>query len=733
MTKLKSEQFRFSVLTQCIASLRIAFFIIFLFFSIHPSTNAASFKLNPSTGAYGQGCNASVDIILDTEGSTTNAADIIIDYDPAKVDIVDSDGGTAGVQISPGTIFTDYFGNTVDTSTGVIRLTGASFSSVFNSSGIFASIQFRPKTNTGTAYFTIRFTGANPYNTLDSNIANSSTSNDLLSSVVNGAYTLNSTSCVSDTTAPVISFDTPQNGQTGIPADANIVVTITDESSGVSISTVEIIINGVTYKSGQTGVVVTGNASAYTFTVTPTTLLRANDTNTVLVNATDFAGNWKQASITFNAPGTTPTVTPTTTITPTPSGPTPTVNPYCPAAPTCPVCPTVPQTTPACPNLTPTPIPNIVDDKKSPFIEFIKPQSKDVIDYTPTILLKVSDYDSGIDLNSLKITLNDQIYNINSTGLTYKGDLHSYDLTLKISDPLPDSSEYALTVFIADQNKNGLSQTIYVKTKTPILNQVSNFFNQIPLVGQQSTTGQSPTVTFAQVARGTLLLLLFSLIPFIIFLLYRLFRLLSQTQTTPIGYVFNSSTHEPLKDVSVEIYNHLNRKIATLRTNIYGIFTGNLLPGKYRFLIQYPGFAFPSETDFARLDYPHLYHGEIIEFKQDNPLYLSIPLDPKSHPNYHYYPAFIQKLLLAFNLILPPPGLITDSHGTPQPDIELGLIETKFNSLVATRITDQSGHYRFIVSPGRYQLVYKNKKLGRPIDTRHLTSGYTIVNGDYQI
>jgi len=688
---------------------RASLFVLFMFlatcFMLPNPVHAATFSFSPSSGSYGNGCQSSVDIRLDASGQSTNAADIIIDYDPSLVEIIDSDTGTTGVQITPGSVYTNFFGNVVDTNAGVIRLTGASFTSFFTSAGVFGSIQFRPRTSSGTANFQIRFTGANPYNSLDSNIADSATSNDLLSSVTNGSYTLTSQSCVSDSTPPTITHVSPTNGQTGIPSGANIVTTISDTGSGVDQNSVEIIINGVTYKAGQTGVIVTGNSSSYTFTVTPTTLLFTNQLNTVVVNARDFNGNSKSSTITFNAPTPTGYPSPSPTYGPTPT-PTISIAPgTCPTPAPCPTC----SSNATCPNISPTPSPidNIKDDHKTPYIEFVKPKAKDTIDLTPTFVFKVSDFDSGIDLDSLKIIFNDQIYNRNSATLTYKGDAHSYEITLQTKEKLSDSSEYSFEVFIADLNQNGLSQTINLKTKTPILNQIGNIFKNNLIISPSQTN-----VTIAQIAKGFSSIFFLSLLPFLLFLLYHFLRRQVIDKNTPYGIVFNSATHEPIYQAKITVFNHENKKMATYFTNIFGIFAGSLPPGKYRFLVEKKSYAFPSETDFKTLDYPHLYHGEIVEVTKNPNVYLNIPLDQKE-------PVIENKLL--------------PKYGITSPNITLGLKETKFDALVTTRVTDNLGRYRFIVPHGRYQLTYKNKPVGNIIDTRHRIDGYTVINKDLKI
>jgi hypothetical protein len=82
--------------------------------------------------------------------------------------------------------------------------------------------------------------------------------------------------------------------------------------------------------------------------------------------------------------------------------------------------------------------------------------------------------------------------------------------------------------------------------------------------------------------------------------------------------------------------------------------------------------------------------------------------------------------------LLPRPGIITDTAGNPQTGVELGLKETKFNSLVTTRVSDSLGHYRFLVPPGHYQLVIVGTDtILQTIDTRHFSGGYTVINQNF--
>jgi hypothetical protein len=627
-------------------------FLLLFLITVSPAL-ASTFSFSPSSGSYNQNCQSAVDIVLSTGTSETNAADIIIDYDPAKIEIVDSDVGQTGVQIKGGSVYSNYFGNVVDEVNGVIRLTGATFSGYFSGSGVFATIQFKPKLAGITADFSIRFTGAGPYITLDSNIADAYISNDTLTSVTNGSYSFLSGSCTTDTTPPTITFVTPTNGQTGVASTANIVIKVSDLGSGVDLNNVEIIINGISYQASDPQVTTTGSPAEYTFTVQPIDPLSTTQTNTLVVKAYDLSGNYKQSGIAFNSP-----VSPTST----------------------------PQAT--CPTLAPTAIPDIKVDHNSPTITFVSPKKNDTISLNPTIIIKVADLESGIDPETLKIEIGTVIYNRNSPELSLTQNDTGYTATLKIKNKLDPGANYVLTAFVADTTGNGLSQSIAIHTKKTATTTVSSF----PFI---------PVLIFL------------ALIP-LLFFLYRRFPITFNTHGIPIGITYNSQTHEPISGVKIDIFDEHDQFIKTLRSNIFGIFYDILPDNNYRFIAAHPDFKFPSEIDYKKLNFPKPYFGQIIKYTKTPNTYLNLPLDPVKSNFPRLYPR----------------GTVTDSSGKAATGFQLGLIETKFNSLVSFRITDQLGGYRFIVPNGRYEItdLKHQHRVLLTVDTRHKTSGFTVIN-----
>lgn len=517
---------------------------------------------------------------------------------------------------------------------------------------------------------------------------------------------------------PTITFVTPINGQTGVPSDADIVVEISNSTYGVDINSVEIIINGVTYTAASPRVSVTGDILDYTFTVTPYDPLFTNQANTVLVKAANLNGNSTQDSIVFNVPVVTPTPTPTPTgtITPTPtptttssptntptptptssttstSTPTPRITSYLTptpkptsiysSCPTCPTCTISATSTPTSPTITPTPFistPDIV----SPIITFIKPAPKGFLKTNDNFIFQVSDIDSGVNKDTIKVTINNQVFTLANTQLTATGNSQSFRFTLKNNFKFLPNIEYKISVSAFDLEQNGLSKTIFF--------QVSKTFPYISL----------------------LLIVPFGLL---IWLLFFLLKKTKNNQT--IGLVFNSLTLEPIPFITATINNK------SFMSNIFGIFSVNLKPGSYALYIKDKNFAFPSKNTDQPLDFPKNYIGETFDLKPDSLPFLNIALDPYKDKNIFYRIS---------QQILGKPGTITDPSGQPFTGIKLALMETKFKTIITSRVVDNLGHYRFIVPHGRYKLIiFGTDTVIDTIDTRHRVLGYTLINKNYII
>ncbi|MBI2601145.1 hypothetical protein HYW42_04270 [Candidatus Daviesbacteria bacterium] len=197
----------------------ISIFILTSVFLILPlPVFAATLSLSPSTGNFNKGCDVTVDINLNTEGVQTDGTDAIVLYDSSRL--------TAN-QIVSGQIYSDYPGNNIDEQSGKITISGlSSVSSAFSGSGTFAKINFTVKDNASVGVTQVKFDfdSNDKSKTTDSNVVERGTVADVLSSVVNGNYTIGSGACTVQGSPPTIVV-TPPVSQGGISTPSGAVKT----------------------------------------------------------------------------------------------------------------------------------------------------------------------------------------------------------------------------------------------------------------------------------------------------------------------------------------------------------------------------------------------------------------------------------------------------------------------------------------------------------------------------
>jgi hypothetical protein len=369
---------------------------LFVLFFLATKAEAARFYFTPATNQFLQTCTSSVDIYVDTQGQQSNAADIEVNFNSNEVEIIDSNSSLPGKQIANGIAYESYFGNEVNDVLGRIRLAGGSFVSTLNGASKFATIQFRSKPGISSTTFTIRFDGSG--NTLDSNVAQASTSLDLLTGVTNGSYTFALGDCIPDTTAPQISFTTPTNGQQNVAEQAPVTVRITDAQTGVDISTVEIIINNQVFTSSSAGVTVTGTPNNYVFTIDGNVhpIFAPNVASNIRVNATDFRSNFRTSNIQFNIPP------------------------------------------PA--------------DTNKPYIEFVQPTDL-ISDYSTSLplVLNIFDTESGVNIDAVEIYINGTLLFVRSSQeFSFTGNPNNYVVTLTNYLTLPQDKLTSFRVIAVD-------------------------------------------------------------------------------------------------------------------------------------------------------------------------------------------------------------------------------------------------------------------------------------------
>lgn len=168
-----------------------AFMLYSLFLPLTASVFAqqATLSLSPSSGTFNRSCNFTLDIRLDTAAAQTDGTDAILTYDSSRL---------AATSITSGNIYPDYPGNSIDDTNGKITVSGlASVSSAFSGQGSLATVKFTVKENapTGATQIKFDFDPSDKSKTTDSNVVQRGTASDILSSVVNGNYTVGTGTC----------------------------------------------------------------------------------------------------------------------------------------------------------------------------------------------------------------------------------------------------------------------------------------------------------------------------------------------------------------------------------------------------------------------------------------------------------------------------------------------------------------------------------------------------------
>lgn len=246
----------------------LAIGIIFLSF-VWEAAEAATLSLSPSSGSFKKGETFSVSIILNTSGVATQGTAIrYLNYNPALLRIKDDDSGKTGVQIASGNLYAKTQANLVDSSAGKIEFTQITAAGEsYIGSGTLSTVNFEVLKG-GTANVNFNFTLGN---TGDTNVA--SNGSDVLSSVVNGSYTL-----IDDNIPPTGSISI----NSGAVYAASRTLTLTLSASDASgVSQMSFSNDNVSYSTAET------------YTSNKTWGLSIGDgLKTVYVKYKDSVGNW---------------------------------------------------------------------------------------------------------------------------------------------------------------------------------------------------------------------------------------------------------------------------------------------------------------------------------------------------------------------------------------------------------------------------------------------------------
>jgi hypothetical protein len=605
--------------------------------SLKADTKAATFSLSPAVTTFERGCQRAVDIVIDVTGQSSNAGEIELSFDPTQITIVDSNPGIPGTQVQNGNAYEAYFYNSVDQSNGILRVAGSSFIGNLNSQRIFATINFTSTPAATTTNFTIRFDGAGA--TLDSNIADSSTSLDLLTNVTNGTYSFINGPCQADTLPPNVIFISPINNQTNVPLNSNVNIRLTDDLSGIDLSTVEFIVNGVTYTPISPQVGYTGGPLDYNFVINPSSDFPANQAITVMARGSDLAGNLFSRQIVFNIP--------------------------------------VPPAPPAPPPAPP-------GDTESPNVVFINPINQELnVGPNETITINLTDNQSGIDINSVIVYLNGQPYSVGDPGFSYTGTPNNYTINIQPQTPIPQDQINFLSVEGVDNSNNSFYRQIifnYPTIPDPITCPViEDPITDVPVSDSNSCFGDDidgsevPTIlrqlfgsgsnifdntpfegTFiddltARIGLGGLLsllmaiLLALNLLPLIYLLTVPglagkfIAYLFGRRTTSPWGVVTDAVSGKPIPFAICQLFIAGSQyKLNQTITDLEGRYGFVINPGEYRLEIKQSGYE-----HFAK---------DIIMKEGDESYVYDVQLNPVGH-NYSDNVTFLDRFFNGFKII----------------------------------------------------------------------------------
>lgn len=164
------------------------------------STNtpgSATLSLSPVSGSFKKGCDFSTQVVVNTSGKTADGVDAVLTYDPNKLTVT---------SITNGTIFGTYPVKTANPQTRKITISGvATVDQGFQGTGNFATINFKVNDSASAGSTTVTFDYTQG-STIDSNIVEKDTTEDILGSVTNSTFTVEDGTCgtASDPSKPVV-------------------------------------------------------------------------------------------------------------------------------------------------------------------------------------------------------------------------------------------------------------------------------------------------------------------------------------------------------------------------------------------------------------------------------------------------------------------------------------------------------------------------------------------------
>lgn len=193
-------------------------------------------KLLPESAEYNIGDTFDLDLKINLAGNESDHVEVFLTYNPAILEVLDSNSEDPGVQILASNLYETVLTNEVDSENGTIEFSQLSldpetyYSS--NEEEVLATISFQALA-AGTSDVEIFFT-EDPADLEDSNIYNSDTNEDMLGSVNLASFTVLE-AATEEEEMPVVSDLLISSSEASLIADgvdeASITVTLLDQNS----------------------------------------------------------------------------------------------------------------------------------------------------------------------------------------------------------------------------------------------------------------------------------------------------------------------------------------------------------------------------------------------------------------------------------------------------------------------------------------------------------------------
>jgi hypothetical protein len=537
-----------------------------------------------------------------------------------------------------------------------------------------------------------------------------------------------------------------------VASNSQVTIRVTDNQSGVDLSSLAFVINGITYTIASPELSYTGSSLNYLFTITPSVPFPVGAASTIAVQASDVAGNARSAQIIFNQP-------------------------------------------------TPPPA-----DVQPPQIQFISPTA-----FQPTfpaggpLSFRLTDNQSGVDLNSLVINLNGVEYNSSSPQLIWTGSPLDYVFTLTPSSPLPTDTYSTLRVTVRDNSGNSNSDYVVfnfvVGPGTPqdcepneepencfgetissgdVVTVLRDFFrnnNNIDIFAGTILEDTFIDSLFNEIGIGGILALLlgallgFNLLNLLSFvnapgLLLNIFGFyVFRQRNKPWGIVFDAYTGKPIEFAVCRLYvSGTTTVINQTVTDLEGRYGFIISPGTYRLEITQSGYVTHKEeisinkNQVARVADVMLYSEDLRTLKNGANLMKSI-IDFIKVTYRRAFPfifslgigmsvislvlvpnifnlAIVSLYIITLGLYLLPKltgrdnkyaAVIDSTSGLRVPYAVVKIFNTKSWEMVDTQSTNYNGKFDFWVEPGEYAMLVAKRSYKFP----SVKNNYPLAESKY--